>query len=130
MIRSRSPSSAAASSYPSCSRTFDVPWSGMTTAVSTSRTSGSSPRARSVSTQSEGRLKVGIPTVTAARPGAARSAYQPPSTSSRGSVSLERSNHTHPPSSNGRSDTGTSTAVSPTTTSPWTCTGTPRAVER
>ena len=141
MIRSLSPSAAAASSNPGWSRTLDVPWSGMITAVSESRTSGSSPRACRVATQSVGRLKVGMPTAIAARPGASRSAYQPPATSSRDEPSLVRSNHTQPPSPNGASETGTATScsVSPAsepsglsapTTSPATWTATPRAVER
>ena len=67
-MRSLSPSTAAACSKPAASRTFWVPWSGRITATTASRTSGSSPIAVRVATQSAGRLKVGMPMVTAARP--------------------------------------------------------------
>ena len=67
MIRSLSPSAAAAASNPGSSRTLRVPWSAMITAVTAASTSGSSPIAVSVATQSAGRLNVGMPIVTAAR---------------------------------------------------------------
>ena len=69
MIRSRPPSAASAASKPGSSRTLRVPWSGMITCWTAASTSGSSPIAVRVATQSAGRLNVGIPIVTAAGAG-------------------------------------------------------------
>ena len=101
MIRRRSPSTACACPKPSWSRTLFMPWSGITTAVTIERTSSSSPMARRVATQSVGRLKVGMPMVTAARPGASVGACHPPECTISTESSVLRSNQYQPPSSNG-----------------------------
>src|ERR1700750_2530291 len=70
------------------------------TAPITASTNGSDVSAASALTQSDGRLNVGIPTATLARPGAGTGAYQP----ALCTVTLElvgMSNQIQPPSSNG-----------------------------
>ncbi len=70
------------------------------TAPITWSTNGSDVSAASALTQSAGRLKVGMPTATLARPGAGTGAYQP----ALCTVTLElvvMSNQIQPPSSNG-----------------------------
>src|SRR6476660_2955235 len=70
------------------------------TAPMTSSTNGSDVSAARALTQSEGRLKVGIPTATLARPGAGVGAYQP-ALCTVTLVSVVMSNQIQPPSSNG-----------------------------
>src|SRR4029453_11166399 len=79
------------------------------TAPITSSTNGSEVSAASALTQSAGRLKVGMPTATLARPGAGTGAYQP----ALCTVTLElvvMSNQIQPPSSNGDRSISNSTA--------------------
>ena len=78
-----------------------MPWSGITTAVTIDLTRSSEPIAVKVATQSVGRLKVGIPMVTAARPGAVTGACQPPECTMSSESSVLMSNQYQPPSSNG-----------------------------
>jgi hypothetical protein len=132
MIRSRSPSTAAAVSKPGSSRTFFVPWSGRITAVTAASTSGSSPIAVSVATQSSGRLNVGMPMVTAARPAPSSAAYQPPACRVRSSASVVRSNQYQPPSSNGRRSSSRSSSCrpGPSSTTPRTKMAEPSALLR
>src|SRR4029077_17233431 len=80
------------------------------TAPIASSTNGSEVSAASALTQSAGRLKVGMPTATLARPGAGTGAYQP----ALCTVTLElgvMSNQIHPPSSNGARPISNSTAA-------------------
>ena len=70
------------------------------TAPITSSTNGSDVSAASALTQSDGRLKVGMPTATLARPGAGTGAYQP-ALCTVTVVSVVMSNQIQPPSSNG-----------------------------
>src|SRR3977135_741194 len=83
------------------------------TAPITSSTNGSDVSAASALTQSPGRLKVGMPTATFARPGAGTGAYQPAlCTVTLDSVVM--SNQIQPPSSNGSRPISNSTeAVHP-----------------
>src|SRR5689334_9616722 len=96
------------------------------TALITSSTSGSDVNAASALTQSDGRLNVGIPMATFARPGAGIGAYQPAWCSVVGE-SVVMSNQIQPPSSNGvRSISNSATAGS----SPLLTTGAPPTVIR
>src|ERR1700754_4017704 len=82
------------------------------TAPITASTNGSDVSVASALTQSAGRLKVGMPTATLARPGAGSGAYQP----ALCTVMLElvvMSNQIQPPSSNG------SRPISNSTTAGW-----------
>src|SRR4029450_6675205 len=83
------------------------------TAAITASTNGSDVSAASALTQSAGRLKVGMPTATLARPGAGTGAYQP----ALCMVTVElvvMSNQIQPPSSNGvRSISNSTAAASP-----------------
>ena len=63
-------------------------------------TRGSDVSAASALTQSDGRLKVGMPTAILARPGAGRGAYQP-ALCTLTAESVVMSNQIQPPSSNG-----------------------------
>ena len=63
-----------------------MPWSGTITAPITLSTNGSDVSARSVLTQSSGRLNVGMPTAMFAVPGAGTGAYQPAFCSVTGAV--------------------------------------------
>src|SRR5690349_21440829 len=80
------------------------------TALTTSSTNGSEVRAASALTQSEGRLKVGMPTAMFARPGAGVGAYQP-ALCTRTAVLLVMSNQIQPPSSKGARSISNSTAA-------------------
>ena len=77
-----------------------MPWSDTITAPITSSTNGSDVSAARALTQSDGRLKVGMPTATLARPGAGIGAYQP-ALCTVTVVSVVMSNQIQPPSSNG-----------------------------
>src|SRR6478609_8217308 len=79
---------------------FLVPWSVTMTALITLSTNGSDVNADNALTQSVGRLNVGMPTATLARPGAAVGAYQP-ALRTVTLLSVVMSNQIHPPSSNG-----------------------------
>ena len=87
---------------------FLVPWSETITALITLSTNGSDVRAASALTQSDGRLKVGIPTATLARPGAGTGAYQP-ALCTVTLLLVVMSNQIQPPSSNGDSSISNST---------------------
>src|SRR5689334_23618146 len=80
------------------------------TAQITSSTSGSEVSAAKALTQSAGRLKVGMPTATLARPGAAVGAYQPARCTVT-LVSVVMSNQIQPPSSKGVRSISNSTAA-------------------
>src|SRR3954465_11123479 len=73
-------------------------------------TNGSDVSAASALPQSAGRLKVGIPTATLARPGAGTGAYQP-ALCTVTLVSVVMSNQIQPPSSNGSSPISNSTTA-------------------
>ena len=107
---SRSPRAAAASAKPGWSLALSVPWSVTITAPITLSTRGSEVRAFSALTQSAGRLKVGMPTATSARPGAGTEAYQA-ALCTVVSVSVVMSNQIQPPSSNGASSISNSAAA-------------------
>src|SRR6185437_14161808 len=84
------------------------------TAPITASTNGSDVSAASALTQSAGRLKVGMPTATLARPGGGAGAYQP----ALCTVTLElvvMSNQIQPPSSNGSRPISNSTEAVPPT---------------
>src|SRR5690242_7624312 len=85
------------------------------TVLITLSTNGSDVSAASALTQSAGRLKVGMPMATSARPGAWTGAYQP-ALCTVTAVSVVMSNQIQPPSSNGASSTSNSmtAGVSPT----------------
>ena len=109
-IESRLPSAAAAASNPGWSLAFLVPWSDTITALITLSTKGSDVSAARALTQSDGRLKVGMPTATLARPGATSGAYQP-ALCSVDLVFVVMSNQIQPPSSNGDSSISNSTTA-------------------
>src|SRR6476646_2575637 len=80
------------------------------TALITLSTNGSDVNADNALTQSVGRLNVGMPTATLARPGAAVGAYQP-ALCTVTLVSVVMSNLIQPPSSNGSSPSSNSTTA-------------------
>ena len=80
------------------------------TAPITLSTKGSEVKAFRALTQSDGRLKVGIPTAMSARPGAGTGAYQA-ALCTTVLVSVVMSNQIQPPSSNGANSTSNSAAA-------------------
>src|SRR4051794_15097888 len=80
------------------------------TAPITSSTNGSEVSAANALTQSDGRLNVGMPTATLARPGAGSGAYQP-ALCTVTLASVVMSNQIQPPSSNASSGISNSTAA-------------------
>src|SRR5689334_4664613 len=76
----------------------------------TSSTNGSEVSAANALTQSAGRLKVGMPTATLARPGAGTGAYQP-ALCTVTFVLVVTSNQIQPPSSNGSRPISNSTTA-------------------
>src|SRR6478752_3907255 len=97
---SRLPSGAATAAKSGWSTTFLVPWSETITAPITLSTNGSDVSAASALTQSDGRLKVGMPTAMLARAGAGTGAYQA-ALCTVTAVSVVMSNQIQPPSSKG-----------------------------
>ncbi len=125
---SRFPSAAAAASNPGWSLALLVPWSETMTAPITLSTNGSDVNAVSALTQSAGRLNVGMPTATSARPGAGTGAYHPACFSVT-ALSVVMSNQIQPPSSNGSRPISNSTG-SPENSAPPTVMRAPVALVR